>query len=92
MKYRSRIDIISQILEVANGGNATRSKILYKGFLSYAQMKEYLTVLTKTDLLSYDLDTHTFKTTEKGLRFLDIYNQMDGMIKVLPAVSEQQQI
>jgi hypothetical protein len=60
-------------------------------FLSYAQMKEYLMMLTKTDLLSYDLDTHTFKTTEKGLRFLDAYNQMDGMIKAPPAASEQHQ-
>jgi predicted transcriptional regulator len=47
-----------------------KSKILYHAFLSYALMKEYLTVLTKTDLLSYDLDTQTFKTSEKGLGFL----------------------
>jgi predicted transcriptional regulator len=66
MRYRSRIDIISQILETANGCNATKSKILYQTFLSYAQMKEYLTVLTKTDLLNYDVHTLTFKTTEKG--------------------------
>jgi predicted transcriptional regulator len=91
MKYRSRIDIISRILETANGGNARKSKILYKGFLSYAQMKEYLMLLTEKDLLCYDEDTQTFKTTEKGLRFLNVYNQMDGMIKVLPAVSEQHQ-
>jgi predicted transcriptional regulator len=50
-------------------------------------MKEYLTVLTENDLLRYDLDTQTFKTTEKGLRFLNTYNQMDGMIKT---ASEQQ--
>ena len=81
MRYRSRIEIISRILEIANGGNITKSKILYQSFLSYDKMKEYLEVLTKTDLISYDLDTHTFKTTEKGLRFLDIYNQMDDMIK-----------
>jgi hypothetical protein len=54
-------------------------------------MKEYLTVLTKTDLLSYDLDTQTFKTSEKGLRFLDLYNQMDSMIKVPPAPPPEQQ-
>jgi predicted transcriptional regulator len=93
MRYRSRIDIISRILEVANGGNVTKSKILYQSFLSYAQMKEYLTVLTKTDLLGYETDTRTFKTTEKGLRFLDVYNQMDGMIKAprVAAPSEQHQ-
>ena len=70
MKYRSRVDIITQILATANGCKAKKSKILYSAFLNYAQMKEYLTLLTKTDLLHYDLDTQTFKTTEKGLGFL----------------------
>jgi predicted transcriptional regulator len=91
MRYRSRIEIISRILEIANGGNITKSKILYQSFLSYDKMKEYLEVLTKTDLISYDLDTHTFKTTEKGLRFLDIYNQMDDMIKALQVAPIEQQ-
>jgi predicted transcriptional regulator len=84
MKYRSRIDIMSQILESANGGDATKTKIMYKAFLSYSQLREFLTVLTANDLLSYDLDTHTFKTTEKGLRLLKIYNQMDHVIKASP--------
>jgi predicted transcriptional regulator len=82
MKYRDRIDIISQILEVANrGDNATRSKIMYKALLSYAQMKEYLMLLTEKNLLRYDEDTQTFKTTEKGFRFLLLYNQIVEMIK-----------
>jgi predicted transcriptional regulator len=70
MKYRDRIDIISQILKIANGGGVTRTKIMYKGLLSYAQIKEYLMLLTEKDLLYYDEDTQTFKTTEKGLGFL----------------------
>lgn len=81
MKYRSRVDIASQILEAANGGNATKTKIMYKALLSYNQLKEHLTSLTAKDLLRYDEDTRTFKTTEKGLRFLQIYNQLDAMIK-----------
>jgi predicted transcriptional regulator len=86
MRYRSRTDIISEILDAANGG-ATKSGIMYRAFLSYAQMKEYLRVLTENNLLNYDVYTQTFKTTEKGLRFLDTYNQMDDMIKT--ASSEQ---
>ncbi len=66
MKHRSRIDIISQILEAANGGNATKTKIMYKTFLSYDQLKDGLTVLTEKDLLRYDENTPTFKITEKG--------------------------
>jgi predicted transcriptional regulator len=38
-------------------------------------------VLTESDLFRYDLDTPIFKTTEKGLRFLDAYNQMDAVMK-----------
>lgn len=75
------MEIISQILEIANGSSVTKTKIMYKAFLSHHQLKEYLAVLTESDLLSYDLDTETFKTTEKGVRFLKIYNQMDDLMK-----------
>jgi predicted transcriptional regulator len=74
MKHRSRTEIMSQILEAANGG-ATRSKIMYKAFLSFIQLREFVMVLIKSGLLSYDEETQTFKTTEKGLRFLDAYEQ-----------------
>jgi predicted transcriptional regulator len=74
---RNRIDIICQILEVANGGVTKKIKIMYKANLSYAQLKEYLMVLNERDLLRYDLDTQTFKTTEKGLSLLEVYNQMN---------------
>jgi predicted transcriptional regulator len=52
MKYRSRTDIVGLMLEAANGGS-TKTKIMYKAFLSYAQLKEYLTLLLQNDLLEY---------------------------------------
>jgi predicted transcriptional regulator len=76
MKYRSRTDIASQILEAANR-HTTKTRLMYKSFLSYAQLKEYLSVLIKNGLLEYDKATDTFKTTEKGVWFLSIYNKMD---------------
>jgi predicted transcriptional regulator len=98
MRYRSRTEIITKILEIVNDGGSSSSRfgdggvsktrIMYKAFLSYNQLKEYLGVLTENDLLNYDAYTQTFKTTEKGLRFLDTFNQMDGMIK---EVEEQRQ-
>jgi predicted transcriptional regulator len=39
MKYRSRTEIVAMILEAANGG-ATKTKIMYRAFLSYEQLKE----------------------------------------------------
>jgi predicted transcriptional regulator len=53
---------------------------MYKANLSYAQLKKYLIVLTENNFLRYDLDTQTFKTTEKGLRFLETYNQIDDLM------------
>jgi predicted transcriptional regulator len=79
--YRTRTDIISQILEAANGGNVTKTKIMYKAYLSFTQMKEYLMLLTENDLLRYEKDTQTFKTTEKGMRLLQMYNHIEDLIK-----------
>ena len=90
MRNRSRTEIVAQILEVANLGNSndkgygyyaiTKTKIMHDASLTYRQMKEYLMILTNNDLLSYNIDTRTFKTTEKGQSFLRIYNQV-GYVK-----------
>lgn len=64
---------------------------MYKANISYGQLKEHLIFLRDKDLLRYDEDTRTFKTTEKGLRFLQMYNQIDDMMKEeqLPLVEQQ---
>ncbi len=53
MKYRSRTDIVATILETADGG-ATKTKIMYSAYLSYAQLKEYLSMLLENELLEYE--------------------------------------
>ena len=75
MKYRNRTEIVANILDAANGG-ATKTKIMYKAFLSYAQLKEYLSVLTENNLIEYLDVNQTFKTTEKGLNFLKIHSEI----------------
>ena len=69
------------ILESANGG-ATKTKIMYKAFLSYVQLKEYLAVLEKNGLLEYEEGAQFFRTTEKGIRALQMYNQFDEMMSI----------
>ncbi len=90
MKNRDRFEILSLILQVANGGNnTTRTRIMNRTLLGYKQMKEHLAFLTERDLLYYDTDIGTFKTTETGMRFLQIYSRMEDMIK--PSSQQQQQ-
>jgi predicted transcriptional regulator len=73
MKYRSRTDIVAQILEAANGGDgATKTKIMYRALLSYAPLKKYLDVMVENDLLKYEQKEQIYKTTEKGNRLYEI--------------------
>ncbi|MGI0034202.1 MAG: winged helix-turn-helix domain-containing protein [Nitrososphaeraceae archaeon] len=80
MKYRSRTEIVAMILEAANGG-ATKTRIMYKAFLSYAQLREYLSVLIENNLLEYLEGSQTYKTTEKGLNFLKMHNEIGELLQ-----------
>lgn len=79
MKYRSRTEIASQILEAGLSGT-TKTKIMYKAFLSYAQLKDYLDVLTANNLLDYQQSEGIYRTTAKGRKFLDLYSNMGELI------------
>ena len=76
MKYRIRSEIVALILEAANGG-ATKTKIMYKAFLSFVHLKGYLSVLLKNELIDYDAGGKIYKTTPKGIRLLEVYNQIN---------------
>jgi predicted transcriptional regulator len=80
MKYRSRTEIVSMILEAANGG-ATKTRIMYKAFLSYAQLKEYLSVLIENNLLEYLEGSQTYKTNEKGFNLLRMHNEIGELLQ-----------
>ena len=79
MKYRSRTEIVAMMLEAANGG-ATKTKIMYRAFLSYSQLKEYLSVLIEGNLLEYLEGLQIYKTTEKGLNFLKMNNEIEDLL------------
>jgi predicted transcriptional regulator len=83
MKKRDRINIIRLILEASNEADYAKktTKIMYKVLLNHPQLKEYWTVLTESHLISYDVDTQTFKITEKGLKFLNAYSETGKLIQ-----------
>ena len=81
MGNRSRTEIVAMILDAANGGE-TKTKIMYFAFLSYNQVKEYLSVLIENNLIEYLDGANKFKTTEKGLNYLKMYNEIGELLKV----------
>jgi predicted transcriptional regulator len=80
MGNRSRTEIVSSILDAANGGGASKTKIMYTAFLSYNQLNEYLSLLTENNILEYLDGTNKFKTTEKGLKYLKMYNEIRKLL------------
>jgi predicted transcriptional regulator len=80
MGNRSRTEIVAMILDVANGGGETKTKIMYIAFLSYNQLNEYLSILIENNLLEYLDGTKTFKTTEKGLKLLKMHNESKELL------------
>jgi predicted transcriptional regulator len=81
MKYRSRTDIIAMILQSSMNG-ATKTRLMYSAYLSYAQVQEYLQYLTQNRLISFDQRTHAYKLTEQGLHFLRVYEERSNIISL----------
>jgi predicted transcriptional regulator len=81
MKYRSRTDIIAMILRAAVNG-ATKTRIMYGAYLSYAQVKEYLSFLMEKNLISYEEGTGLYKLTETGMTLLRTYEGISDLISV----------
>ena len=79
-QHRSRSEIIASILGAANGNRIRQTEILYKTYLSHTLLKDYLLFLIENDLIEYTAGDRTFKTTEKGMRFLRMYGQMNELM------------
>jgi predicted transcriptional regulator len=82
MKYRSRFTIASSILKAAQNGSSTKTRLMYGAFLSFGQINEYLTFLLSNNLIVKDEMTHTYAPTERGIHFLQIFEEMDKLISL----------
>jgi predicted transcriptional regulator len=69
-------------LNAANGGRATKTKLMYSAFISFNQLREYLSLLVENGLIQYEQEMHTYRTTEKGMRLLNIQNKIDEVAPI----------
>src|SRR5690348_8487144 len=88
MKYRSRYQIITKILQVVNKG-ATKTQIMFGAYLSSRQTKEYTGFLVERDLIRVEPPTKRYMLTDKGLRMLQACEEIDRLVgeKEEPSVS-----
>ncbi len=80
MKYRNPNDTIAQILGAAKGG-ASKTKIMYKAYVGYEKLIEYLTLLIDNGLIYYDDKAKVYVTTNKGLLFIEKYVHMAELMR-----------
>ena len=78
MKYRTKTEILSEILDTAVEG-AAQTRIMHRAYLSYSQLKEYLEILVANDLLTFSETSRTYHTTGKGQQFIKMNERMSEL-------------
>jgi predicted transcriptional regulator len=91
-EYRARYTIISQMLDIVNDSGAegvSKTSIMYKAFLSYAQLKEYLSFMVEKGLIDevpkqikniLGNEKFVYKITGKGVRLLQISKEIESIV------------
>jgi len=76
-RRREHFGIIAEILACAIDG-ALKTQLMYKANLSYAQLKNYLILLVKLNLLKTTVHGKAivYETTQKGKSFLERYKEL----------------
>ena len=90
-KYRSKIEIMKQILQTANGHSTHKTRLMYSVYLSYEQLKEYLVILVQSGLIERLENTHMYRTTEKGLKFLKLLEELQQELSPTTASNNNDQ-
>ena len=81
--------IIAEMLStICNTGNegANKTSIMYKSYLSYAQLKEYLSFMVEKGFVEEiprqfsGNEKFVYRTTEKGLRLLQVSQEIESLI------------
>jgi predicted transcriptional regulator len=74
---RGRLEIMAEILYHCNQ-QKTKTNIMYKANLNYAQLKKHLKSLTSQGLLT--TNKNRYATTQKGYRFLALFTQLNDIL------------
>jgi predicted transcriptional regulator len=81
-KNRNRLGIVANILTIAKTG-ALKTHLMYKANLSYTMLRDYLKFLCDNELLDEshypEQKVTLYKTTPKGLRFLESYLELKDL-------------
>lgn len=75
VKYRGRLEIIVDVLNVATKG-AKKTKIMYVANLSYRLLEKYLEETVELGFMCFN--NNCYEVTEKGRTFLEKYSDFSS--------------
>src|SRR5919199_1556098 len=82
MDSRTADETIASILHAAIGG-VTKTTIMYKSFITYDQLNEYLSLLLEKGLIAYQEGEKLYRTTDKGINFVQANKKTSEFNKIL---------
>jgi predicted transcriptional regulator len=75
-KRRDQLSVVASIIETARMG-ILKTQIMYKANLSFTQLDFYVANLVRKGLIVHYFAGHyMYKTTKKGLKFLQQYQEL----------------
>jgi predicted transcriptional regulator len=82
-RYRSRVQIVRDMLNALMTGEKSQTHIMYEAFLSWVQLKEYLSMLIRNELVTTKKEgSHlNCRITAKGREFLELCKSADAFIE-----------
>ncbi len=81
-KYRSRLDIIADMLFVVRGNDANKTRIMYQANLSYKLLCRYLEDVMNAGLIRFEKG-NSYALTSKGEEFLKRFEEYQKQCKQL---------
>jgi predicted transcriptional regulator len=76
---RNRLEIMVEILDLCRSPR-NKTRIMYQANLSWKLVQEYLSELKSRSLLEIHNSPFRYATTEKGLRFVERWKNLDSML------------
>ncbi|HZA08132.1 MAG TPA: winged helix-turn-helix domain-containing protein [Nitrososphaeraceae archaeon] len=81
MRYRCKIEIIAEILENANDRTGVhKTHLMYRTSANPPMLKKYLKILIENRLIEYQKNENTYRTTDRGIYFLKIYDELKELV------------
>jgi predicted transcriptional regulator len=59
----------------------TKTRIMYEAYLSYGQLKDYLSLLLGNGMLERT-EYSKYRTTDKGVKMLEAYRKVNDLVSV----------